>query len=82
MQVTACLGQVTAWLMAQRAVEAGERTRAELRLAEHRLGQCPLCEAEGPVPPAPARLEALIGETLRLYRRIERLDRLRMSEPA
>jgi regulator of CtrA degradation len=82
MQVTACLGTVTAWLMAQRAVEAGEIGRDEAQRDDYRLGQCPLCDAEEPAIAVPQRLEGLVGRTLQLYHRVERLDRLMGGDPA
>ncbi|MBI1775095.1 MAG: DUF1465 family protein [Proteobacteria bacterium] len=77
MQLTACLASIAAWLLSQRAVEAGEITREQGHGRQHRLAPCPLCDdAAAKTGPLPERLEILIERTLVLYRRVERLDRL------
>lgn len=77
MQLTTCLIAIAAWLMSQRAVEAGEIDREEAQRCEHRLAQCPLCEeVPGEAIKLPGRLDRLARRTVALYRRLARLDRL------
>lgn len=77
MQVTACLMAVTSWLMMQRAVEAGEIHRELTHRSAYRLSRCPLCEPmSGVAVPLPRRLQHLVQRTLKLYSRLDRLDRL------
>lgn len=77
MEVTACLADIVAWLMSQRAVEAGEIARDQVREDRHRLGRCPLREpTSGDAVRLPSRLERLVRLTLKLYNRLDRLDRL------
>ncbi len=77
MRLTTRLTQVMAWLLVQRAVQAGEMTREDARQPEHRLGAREICEAE---PPAPAELPPRLGDLLQrsqaLYERVARLDAL------
>ena len=81
MQLTACLAGITAWLMSQRAVEAGEIAREDTRLEAHRLAHCALPEPAEEGPQLPWRLQLLIRRTTALYRRLQRLDRM-LGEPA
>jgi regulator of CtrA degradation len=76
MRLTARLAEVIAWLMTQRAVQAGEMTREEADLPCHRLSrQVDFAQAdantEALLPPG---LRDLLDESHRLYKRVARLD--------
>jgi regulator of CtrA degradation len=78
MRITSRLTQVMAWLLVQKAVFAGEISRAEAAEPAHRLAGHRLClDTEGGrfdgVPP---RLSTLLERSYRLYTRIARLDAL------
>jgi regulator of CtrA degradation len=77
MRLTARLTQIMAWLLAQRAVHAGEITQEEA-LAEHRaLAEHAICmEGEGEGGAMPRRLLSLLDRSQRLYVRVARLDEL------
>lgn len=76
MRLTARLTQIMAWLLAQRAVHAGELTQQEA-LGEHgALAQHQVCmEGEG-LGPMPQRLASLLDRSQHLYVRVARLDEL------
>jgi len=76
MRMTTRLTQVMAWLLVQRAVQAGEMTRDEARQPQHRLGAHEICETEEPPVPAelPPRLQDLLARSHALYTRVARLD--------
>lgn len=76
MRVTARMTEVMAWLMVQRAVQAGEISRAEAARPERRLGGADTCQAEPALPPEdlPPRLAELMDRSRALYDRIARLD--------
>ena len=78
MRLTARLTQVMAWLMTQRAVHAGEITRAEAAAEDNRLGGQEACLADASVPETalPARLADLLRQSRGLYERVSRLDRM------
>ena len=84
MRLTARLTHVMAWLLMQRAVEAGEISRLEAAEAGNRLGGQDVCEGDdearqssidtaeaGALPP---RLDELLTRSLALYQRVARLD--------
>ncbi len=76
MRLTARLSEVIAWLLTQRAVQAGEMTREEAARPDHRLSRkppvaCADATVEARLPP---RLRDLMEESHRLYRRVARLD--------
>ena len=75
-RVTARLTQIVAWLMAQRAVEAGELTAAQACEKKHRLGGEEIClDARGEVnEDLPSALRDLLVRSRRLYQRVARLD--------
>lgn len=76
MRLTARMTQVMAWLLVQRAVHAGEMTRAQAAAGEHRLSGQETCLA-GPVADdveLPPRLCDLLARSRNLYERIQRLD--------
>jgi regulator of CtrA degradation len=82
MRVTTRLMQVVAWLLAQRAVEAGEISRDEAVGPRFRLGARRVClgEAPGDVGGLPPTLRDLLARSEGLYLRIERLERLLVGE--
>jgi regulator of CtrA degradation len=75
MRLTARLTQIMAWLLAQRAVHAGEISQEEA-LADHRaLAEHELC-MDAPEAAMPRRLASLLERSQRLYVRVARLDEL------
>lgn len=75
MRLTARLTQIMAWLLAQRAVFAGEISQ-EAALADHgALADVAICMAEE-APAMPQRLASLLDRSRRLYVRVSRLDEL------
>lgn len=78
MRLTARLTQIMAWLLVQKAVHAGEISRAEAAKPEHRLAGRSVCEVEGPWRELglPQRLQSLLQRSLSLYNRIARLDEM------
>lgn len=80
LKVTTRVTQAVAWLLTQRAVDAGEMAPATARLPAHRLGDAPETDAETfAVLPWGAR--ALVDASMDLHRRVARLDRA-LGEPA
>ena len=78
MRVTARLTQIMAWLIAQRAVHAGEMSQAAA-LGEHdALAEVTVCMggAETESDDMPRPLADLLGRSRRLYVRVARLDEL------
>ena len=76
MRVTARVTEVMAWLMVQRAVHAGEISRAEAARPDRRLGGAETCQAEPmlSLDELPPRLADLMVRSRALYDRIARLD--------
>jgi regulator of CtrA degradation len=75
LKVTTRLMHVIAWLLTQRAVEAGELTRAQARRPARRLGDAPASD-ERLVKGLPASAVALIEASRDLYERVRRLDEI------
>jgi regulator of CtrA degradation len=80
MRLTARLTQIMAWLMAQRAVHAGEISQ-ETALGDHdALAAVEVCmdgaEAEAEAEDMPRSLLDLLDRSRRLYVRVARLDEL------
>jgi regulator of CtrA degradation len=78
MRLTARLTQIMAWLLAQRAVFAGEITQQDA-LAEHdALAELEICMGDeaGSGAVLPQRLLSLLDRSRRLYLRVARLDEL------
>ena len=73
LKVTTRLMQVVAWLMTQRAVAAGELSRAQAARTERRLGDAPASD-EVLLPRLPQAAVALIRSSQDLYDRIRRVD--------
>lgn len=78
MRLTTRLMQVSAWLLAMRAVQEGELSSDDVKGSRYRLGAADVCLG-GPVRGAgllPAQLIDLLGTSRRLYERVARLDNL------
>ena len=78
MRMTARLTQVMAWLLVQRAVFAGEITRADALSQQEILAGVRVCMDGGEEDwqGLPRRLVALLDKSHRLYVRVARLDEL------
>ena len=78
MRLTTRLTQIMAWLLAQRAVFAGEMVRAQAASEEFRLAGDAVCmaDSEAAAPVLPSRLLELLDQSRRLYIRVARLDEL------
>lgn len=76
MRLVARLTQVLAWLLAHRAVHAGEITLFEATQPDRRLGGRELClNNEGENNPGlPPELRSLLSRSHSLYQRVARLD--------
>jgi regulator of CtrA degradation len=77
LRLTTRLAQVMAWLLAQKAVAAGELTRAQARADIYRLGAHDVCleDSDARVTASSAKLGALMVQSRRLFERVARLDR-------
>ncbi len=78
MRLTTRLMQISAWLLAMRAVRQGEIQAGDIESRGFRLGAREVCLG-GPVRGAgllPVRLINLLEASKRLYERVERLDQL------
>jgi regulator of CtrA degradation len=73
LKVTTRLMHVIAWLLTQRAVDAGEMAADNARAPQRRLGQRVESDPDT-VERLPAGARALVSATMDLYRRVERLD--------
>jgi regulator of CtrA degradation len=73
LKVTTRLMHVIAWLLTQRAVEAGEISPALASRPARRLGEAPQTDEEI-VARLPATAQALIEASRDLYARVERLE--------
>ncbi|MBV8688147.1 MAG: DUF1465 family protein [Alphaproteobacteria bacterium] len=79
LKVTTRLMHVIAWLLTQRAVEAGEITPRQARTPARRLGEAPPTD-EALIERLPDAAVALIQASRDLYARVRRLDE--GSDPA
>jgi regulator of CtrA degradation len=77
MRVTARLSHVMAWLLAQKAVQAGEIS-AKAAAEVYRLSEDDICllEGGGAPPGLPEGLKDLLEKSRALYVRVTRLDQL------
>ncbi|MFD1623794.1 DUF1465 family protein [Azospirillum griseum] len=82
MRVTSRLTQVMAWLLAQKAVHAGEISKAKGVSDDFALSGGEVCtDASGPEnEELPAGLRSLLERSHRLYQRVERLERMVRDE--
>ena len=81
LKVTTRLMHVIAWLLTQRAVEAGELSRSQARRPARRLGDAPESDADL-LPRLPDSALALIEASRELYARVARLDEGDVGAPA
>ena len=72
-KVTTRLMHVIAWLLTQRAVEAGELSPREALDPARRLGPAPQTEIEA-LAAMPVEAQGLVAASIELYRRVARLD--------
>ena len=76
-RLTARLTQIMAWLLARKAVHAGEITPAVAARPPYTLNRDDRLEGEGPLcDTLPPGLESLMERSERLYVRVARLDEL------
>src|SRR5262249_49805395 len=78
MRMTARLTQVMAWLLAQRAVHAGELSEADVVERHQALAELDVCMTADAATLAilPQRLVDLLERSHRLYVRVARLDEM------
>jgi regulator of CtrA degradation len=81
LKVTTRLMHVIAWLLTQRAVDAGEMTPRDALDPSRRLGPAPISDA-GAMLIMPGAARSLIDASAELYRRVSRLDDAQASEMA
>lgn len=81
LKVTTRLMHVIAWLLTQRAVAAGEMTRADALDPSRRLGQPPHTD-EAALDEMPRQARALVVASIDLFRRTARLEADREGVPA
>jgi regulator of CtrA degradation len=74
MRMTARLTQVMAWLMAQKAIHAGEMTQRELVEKQGPLAAIRICMEPGQMDGLPKPLISLLQRSHTLYLRVARLD--------
>ncbi|MCH7889748.1 MAG: DUF1465 family protein [Proteobacteria bacterium] len=82
-RLTTRLTHIMAWLMVQRAVDAGEITLQEAREEAHRLGGQSVCldvGAENSLT-LPGQLRALLQRSRMLYQRVARLEEMLLRDP-
>ena len=73
LKVTTRLMHVIAWLLTQRAVEAGELSRVQAAAPSRRLGEEPESD-EALLPRLPDQARALVEASRDLFARVRRLD--------
>jgi regulator of CtrA degradation len=73
LKVTTRLMHVIAWLLTQRAVEAGEISRLQSRTPARRLGEAPETD-DALLAKLPREAAALVTASRDLYARVRRLD--------
>jgi regulator of CtrA degradation len=79
LKVTTRLMHVIAWLLTQRAVDAGEMAAREALDPSRRLGPAPVSDLDA-VETMPKAAKGLIEASTELYRRVERLDTAQSDE--
>ena len=84
LRATARLTQIMAWLLAQKAVHAGEMTNGELVKANGPLADIAICmgaENETEIAALPDYFRDLLDRSHRLYVRVARLDDMVRRRP-
>ena len=79
LKVTTRLMHIIAWLLTQRAVEAGEISPSTGRRPERRLGHAGASD-DAVVKQLPPAARALIASSVDLYERVRRLDEEQVSD--
>ena len=82
MRITCRLTQVMAWMLCQKAVQAGERAQEWALSEENALGGQDICldDSAGDDDRLPTAVRDLLGRTQRLYQRVQRLDTMMRRE--
>ncbi|THD36712.1 MAG: DUF1465 family protein [Sphingomonas sp.] len=78
LKVTTRLMHIIAWLLTQRAVDAGELSVRDALDPARRLGEAPVTD-DAVLAQMPADAQALIASSIDLYRRVARLDDSQME---
>jgi regulator of CtrA degradation len=73
LKVTTRLMHVIAWLLTQRAMDAGEISSDAVLHPSRRLG-APVISEEAAVAKLPEEAQLLVASSIDIYRRVERLD--------
>lgn len=81
LKVTTRLMHVIAWLLTQRAVDAGEMSRADALDPSRRLGQPPHTDVAA-IEAMPPQARALVAASIDLFRRTARLDADQAAPPS
>ena len=81
LKVTTRLMHIIAWLLTQRAVDAGEMPRRDALDPSRRLGKAPQSDP-AVVAAMPEQAQALIAASAELYRRVARLDAAQLDDNA
>ncbi|UYY58842.1 DUF1465 family protein [Sphingomonas sp. S2-65] len=81
LKVTTRLMHIIAWLLTQRAVEAGEITQRDALSPSRRLGEAPDSDPDT-LSVMPAQAAAIIRTSVTLYGRVARLDQSLEERPA
>ena len=79
LKVTTRLMHVIAWLLTQKAIDAGELTRRDALDPSRRLGAPPATDAVS-LAAMPEQARQLIEESIELFRRTARLDDLQAED--
>lgn len=80
LKVTTRLMHVIAWLLTQRAVDAGEIPARDALDPSRRLGEAPFTD-EAAFDAMPMAAQSLIAASMDLYRRVQRLDAVQGDLP-
>jgi regulator of CtrA degradation len=81
LKVTTRLMHIIAWLLTQRAVEAGELSPGDALSPSRRLGEAPETDA-ATLEMMPAQAAGIIATSIELHRRVARLDASLDEQPA
>lgn len=79
LKVTTRLMHVIAWLLTQKAIDAGEMSQRDALDPSRRLGPPPVTEAAA-LAVMPEHAQQLIVESIELFRRTARLDELQAGD--
>ena len=76
MRLTARLTEIMAWILTQKAVHAGDISRADACLPERRLSARETCLQDNPAAALPPYFQSLLAHSRDLCRRVERLGEM------